>query len=201
MCSAPVGDGDADRLTLAMSAVPADGPAEREDLMVEGRTALIIPVHGLGPKVDQWRTRADPVAPGVPAHITVLVPFLPLARVDESVMAWLSDSFAGVALDREVVFDEVRAFPSVVWLHPEESEPFVRLTEAVHRRWPECPPYEGLHEEVIPHLTVAHGSDLANLVKLDLAEALPLTGQIQDVRLFAWTEGRWSDRASFPFGP
>lgn len=190
----------ADHLTLVMPSGADPEPGTRADLTVEGRTALIIPVSGLGPKVEQWRDRADPVAPGVPAHITVLVPFLPLDRVDDAVRGWLADSFADTALDSEVVFDEVRSFPSVVWLHPQQADPFVRLTEAVHRRWPECPPYEGQHDEVIPHLTVAHGSDLAHLVQLDLAEELPLVGTIDSVHLYAWTGGRWSDRARFPLG-
>jgi len=196
----PASADPADHLTLAMPPVDRVDPDEREDLAVEGRSALIIPVAGLGAKVDQWRERADPVAPGVPAHITVLVPFLPIDRVDEAVCSWLADSFADAALDREVVFDEVRSFPSVVWLHPQDAEPFVRLTEAVHRRWPECPPYEGRHDEVIPHLTVAHGSDLAHLVQLDLAEDLPLAGTIDSVHLYAWTDGQWRDHARFPLG-
>lgn len=190
----------ADHLTLAMPPVGGTDPGERDDLTVEGRTALIIPVTGLGAKVGEWRDRADPVAPGVPAHITVLVPFLPLDRIDDAVRGWLTDSFADTALDREVVFDEVRSFPSVVWLHPQHADPFVRLTEAVHRRWPECPPYEGQHDEVIPHMTVAHGSDLAHLVQLDLADELPLAGTIDSVHLYAWTKGRWRDHARFPLG-
>ena len=183
-----------------MPVVPAGVAAGRSDLTVEGRTALIIPVSGLGSKVTEWRQRADPVAPDVPAHITVLVPFLPLPEIDESVHSWLADSFVDAALDREVVFDEVRSFPSVVWLHPEDSAPFVQLTEAIHRRWPECPPYEGQHDEVIPHLTVAHGTDVENLVQLDLAEDLPLTGAIDAVHLFAWTHGCWSSQARYPLG-
>jgi len=194
----PIGDGatsgaGADQHTLVI-------PTVRDDLTVEGRTALIVPVSGMGDAVETWRRRADPVAAGVPAHVTVLVPFLPLHRIDDSVRAWLASAFAKVSMPRELVFDQVRAFPTVVWLRPELSDRFVELTELVHRHWPECPPYEGQHETVIPHLTVAHGADVERLVRLDLTPELPITGRIGGVHLYAFTEGRWSDQAQFPFG-
>src|SRR3546814_9363392 len=65
----------------------------------------------------------------------------------------------------------------------------------VHRQWPDCPPYEGQHETVVPHLTVAHGADVERLVRLDLTPELPLTGRISGVHLYAFTEGR-GDRKS-----
>ncbi|HIT75539.1 MAG TPA: hypothetical protein IAA98_08140, partial [Candidatus Avipropionibacterium avicola] len=49
-------------MTLAMPRVDASEPglaeravADRPDLTVEGRTALIIPVNDLGDKVHRWR--------------------------------------------------------------------------------------------------------------------------------------------------
>ena len=45
------------------------------------------------------------------------------------------------------------------YLAPDPPEPFSRLTEAIVERWPDYPPYEGIHETVIPHLTVAYGDD------------------------------------------
>ena len=44
----------------------------------------------------------------------------------------------------------------VLMLTTSPAERFVALTEAVASKWPEHPPYEGIHDEVIPHLTVAH---------------------------------------------
>lgn len=187
-----IGDG-ADQHTLVI-------PRVREDLTVEGRTALIVPVTGIDASVEAWRLRADPVASGVPAHVTILVPFLPLHRIDDRVRARLRDTFAAVSMPDELEFDEVRTFPTVVWLRPTLSERFVELTDRVHRQWPECPPYEGQHETVIPHLTVAHGADLAHLVRLDLTDRLPVSGRINGVHLYAFTGGQWSDQAHFPFG-
>lgn len=195
--SAPIGPDDPS-LTLAMPRVP--NTDDRPDLTVEGRTALIIPVSGLSEKAEQWRLRADPVASGVPAHITVLVPFLPLDRITNDDLDWLRTHFARTCLAREVVFDRIRSFPTAVWLAPADPAPFVELTHSVHTHWPSCPPYEGRFDQVVPHLTLAQGTDLEHLVRLDLTEELPLTGQIDAVHLYAWTQGRWSDRESFPLG-
>lgn len=41
-----------------------------------------------------------------------------------------------------------------MWLAPEPAEPFRALTELVWHRFPECPPYGGVHPDVVPHLTV-----------------------------------------------
>lgn len=187
--------------TLAIPRVSESGALdERPDLTVEGRTALIIPVSGLGDKTEQWRLRADPVAPGVPAHITVLVPFLGMDLITDADLERLRAEFARATVAHDVVFDRIRSFPTAVWLAPADPTPFVELTERIHAHWPDFPPYEGKFDEVVPHLTVAHGTDLENLVRLDLTEDLPLTGQIEAVHLYAWTEGHWADRARFPLG-
>ena len=49
----------------------------------------------------------------------------------------------------------VGRWPDVVYLAPEPDAPFRRLTAALASAFPDYPPYEGAHEEVIPHLTVA----------------------------------------------
>ena len=48
-------------------------------------------------------------------------------------------------------------FPDVAWLAPVPDAPFRRLTELIVSRYPDYPPYEGIHDEVIPHLTVGVG--------------------------------------------
>lgn len=172
-------------------------PLVRDDLTVEGRTALIVPVDA-GPVVDRWRLATDPTAPGVPSHVTVLVPFLQLDRVDDAVTDWLDRLCAGI-VPPEVTFDQVRSFPTAVWLRPRESEFFVGLTGQIVAKWPDHPPYGGLHAEVIPHLTVAHDASLLDDVRADLAPELPLQRQIEAIHLFAFTGGRWADVHRFPF--
>jgi 2'-5' RNA ligase len=131
---------------------------------------------------------------GVPAHITILFPFAPPERVDETEVASL------VAAHRAFDFEltRIETFPEgiVTWLVPEPAGPFVELTNAVWRRWLEYPPYEGIHETVIPHLTISDSG------RLDVALELPIACRADEVTLIEEDcEGRWAERGRFPLGP
>lgn len=170
------------------------------------RTALIVPVPEAEPAVAAHRDRLDRSAAwGVPAHVTVLFPFLPPAEIDASVHAALGKITAGVpafflTLRRIAWFGE-----RVVWLAPEPADPFRRLTAAVTARWPAAPPYEGEFEDVVPHLTIGHRHPVAELQAAadDVARHLPIRARAGTVRLIA---GRiepgatWSTLADFPLG-
>ncbi|MFB9630788.1 2'-5' RNA ligase family protein [Nonomuraea helvata] len=152
------------------------------------------------PSVGRWRRRFDSSASaGVPAHVTVLVPFLDIDRIDAAVIDELRELF-GEHSPFTVRFDSCRRFPDVLYLAPTPDQPFRALTEAVAARWPEAPPYGGQFTEVIPHLTVAHGQQ-AHV--LDEAEAaltvlLPITADVASVSLFVSDGDRWHQRAEFP---
>lgn len=163
---------------------------------VEGRTALIIPLDA-GAEVNRWRLRADPIAPDIPAHVTVLFPFLPLEETDDAVRDRLRSICAPVAA-RDLHLTSVGTFPSVVWLRPDPGEWLIELTEQVWAAWPDHPPYEGAHADIIPHLTVAHGAEHVDEVTRDLTPILPITARAEAVHLFAFHDGVWSDRAQFP---
>ncbi|MDN5724515.1 MAG: 2'-5' RNA ligase family protein [Propionibacteriales bacterium] len=177
---------------------PSAVPEPASPHAVEGRTALIIPLDGLGAQVETWRLRADPIAPDIPPHVTVLFPFLPLDLLDDAVRDRLRSLFASVSA-REVRLTAVGTFPSVVWLKPEPGAWLVELTGRVWAQWPDHPPYEGAHDEIIPHLTVAHGADHADAVLADLTPVLPIVARAEAVHLFAFHDGSWTDRARFPF--
>src|SRR6476660_7640771 len=105
------------------------------------RTALIVEVPEAEPAVFELRLRhASSAAAGVPAHITILFPFMDGADVDEEALAGFFSRFRVF----DFVLDHVERFQEgIVWLHPEPSLPFVDLTAAVEQRWPDYPPYEG----------------------------------------------------------
>ncbi|HEY2537285.1 MAG TPA: 2'-5' RNA ligase family protein [Solirubrobacteraceae bacterium] len=133
--------------------------------------------------------------PGIPAHITLLYPFLPARSIDGDAEAALA------ALLREIpAFDfalsEIGRFPGVVYLAPQPAERFVALTEALVARWPEQQPYGGDYPEVIPHLTVAYGAPIPD----GLAERLPFTARAEEVWLMSRAGGSWVRRRSFPLG-
>lgn len=120
-------------------------------------TALIIEIPEAEPVVGELRRLFDPTAlQGVPAHVTVLVPFIDGAAIQTSDIDRLKWLFEEVREFR-YAFRRVARFPDATYLAPEDASPFVKLTQAVVAAFPEYPPYGGAFPEVIPHLTVAHG--------------------------------------------
>jgi hypothetical protein len=102
----------------------------------------------------------------------------------------------------EVRFARVERFPTVVYLAPEPSAPFTRLTEAVVDRFPDFPPYGGAFEEVIPHLTITESGDAAfDAIAAHAETALPFSHRVTrlDVLVEA-AEGRWHGHWRIPLG-
>ena len=121
-------------------------------------TALVVLVSEAEAAVSGVRARFDPSARlGVPAHVTLLFPFMPLSAVSEPVLASLQALFAGFA-SFTARFAAVRRWPNEAYLAPEPEAPFVALTRGIAARFPEYQPYEGRHTEIVPHLTIAQGS-------------------------------------------
>ena len=169
---------------------------------MESAVLLCVPeAEGL---VGPWRREHDPSASrGVPAHVTLLYPFLPAEQVDEGVLGELEWFFAGVDAF-EVGFDRVGEFAQdgVVFLAPGSSE-LEQLAGALARRWPECPPYAGKVPHPVPHLTAVHSSDAEVRAQAcaALQDGLPLTALLGHAELWVCDDdGTWSSRASFAFG-
>jgi 2'-5' RNA ligase len=168
------------------------------------RSALIVEVPEAYP-THAWleRTAAAKPSAGVPAHVTVLFPFVPAHAIDDALVDDLTELFAG---HEPFAFElrECRHFPHVLYLAPEPEEPFRRLTESVAAAYPEHPPYGGVFEDVVPHLTVAEG-DRETLLRAegDVRQWLPLAAQADVVTLLEEVEpatGRWQARTTFALG-
>lgn len=121
------------------------------------QSALLLLVPAAEPAVGEHRARLDASArDGVPAHLTVLYPFLPPWLIDDVVLASLAGLFAGFPAFR-FTLDRVGWFgDEVVWLGPHDEAPFRALTELVFAAFPGCAPYGGQYADVVPHLTVGH---------------------------------------------
>jgi 2'-5' RNA ligase len=149
-----------------------------------GESALVVPLPESEPLVGPWRERHDPAArAGMPAHVTLLYPFLAPREVDAAVEQALEEVVASrpafpFSLER------VGRFPGVLYLAPEPAEPFVELTEALVERWPGCPPYGGQFDSIVPHLTVAIGDEPPELAAA-LERGLPLHATAREVALMA----------------
>jgi hypothetical protein len=60
-------------------------------------SAILLCVPDAEPLVHGWREKGDPsAAHGVPAHVTLLYPFLPLERIDAGVLGELEWFFSGI---------------------------------------------------------------------------------------------------------
>lgn len=138
---------------------------------------------------------------GVPAHVTILYPFVPPGGLVPEVRR----SLAAIAADQEpflVVFDEVRRFPGVVYLAPRPVAPFMLLTDAVAARFPGFPPYGGAFAEVIPHLTIAE-SHVAPLdeIAAETAAVIPFRHRVTALEILVeGGDGRWHRRWRIPLG-
>ncbi|MFF1473710.1 2'-5' RNA ligase family protein [Streptomyces mirabilis] len=164
-----------------------------------GETALIVKVPEAEPVVGDWRERFDvSVGAGVPAHVSLLYPFLNQDHIDDQVLAVLGELF-GSNSAFGLCFRECGRFPGVLFLAPEPDDQLRELTAAVVDRWPEAPPYGGRFDEVIPHLTVAIGQEpgVLDAVEADLAGRLPVTTRVSSVQLLVFDGVVWRERADF----
>lgn len=155
-------------------------------------THLILPVPAAEPVVGAHRATLDPSArAGVPAHITVLGPFIERGALTRDDLAALRELFAATS-SIEFELARVARFDHALYLEPEPPEPFVELTQAVWRRWPDHAPYGGAHREIVPHLTVAVGAEDFYEVRAALEPHLPLRAAAREAWLIAQrSDNRW----------
>jgi 2'-5' RNA ligase len=167
------------------------------------KSAVIVAVPEAEAVVGDWRRQTiESARLGIPAHVTLLFPFVPPADLDETVEERLSEVLADAA-PFDVAFERTARFPELVYLEPEPAEPFAALTSAIAAEWPEHPPYEGAFEVVIPHLTAVESEDEAVLERAaaELEPSLPLEAHVGRASLFVEDEqGRWSERRTLRLG-
>jgi 2'-5' RNA ligase superfamily len=120
-----------------------------------GESAVLVPVPEAKPAVGRHRIRLDRAAvQGVPAHVTVLYPFVPPPEITTATIEALAAAIGSVtAFDCQ--FPAAAWFgEDVVWLAPRPDAPFRALTRAVCAAFPGYPPYGGRHDDPTPHLTI-----------------------------------------------
>ncbi len=167
-------------------------------------TALICRVPEAEPFIGRYRERYDPSARrNVPAHVTVLYPFMAPDHVDDDVLASLRDVAAAVP-SFPYRMRKTQRFPVALYLAPEPDTQFAALIDGVFRAFPTFPPFEGKFDIVVPHVTVAHGDEpLLCEIEVELRIALPPAGvpaRCTELVLIENSTGRWEQMQVFPLG-
>jgi 2'-5' RNA ligase len=181
-----------------LPAPPADpGPTQ---------SAVIVAVPSAEPVVEKHRLRFDEAASwGVPAHVTVLYPFLHPTRLDAGVIELVRKALSAVAAFA-CSFSSTRWFGAdVVWLAPEPSTPFAEMTAALVGAFPDCSPYGGAYgDDVTPHLTLGEArlgsADELRAAELEVAAVLPVEATVTEALLIAGTTapGSWGIVSRLP---
>jgi len=169
------------------------------------RSGLIVTVPQAEPAVSAWRSQLDPMAAlGVPAHLTVLFPFVPPAGIDEATRTTLRELLSSVTtFDFSLVATRWFA-DTVVWLAPDPDAPFRVLTQAVADAFPAYPPYGGQSTDHMPHLTIADRGppEAMHAAEQQLQRALPIRSIAGSVTLLTeLPTGRWNQTATFFLRP
>lgn len=128
--------------------------------------ALAVPFPGLVERVC--------VQDNLPPHVTVLVP-------SPGEVAAISEALSPFGVF-DVTFPRLERFPQILWLAPEPAEPFVAMTEAMVARFPAYPPYGGIHDRIVPHLTVAQAELDETAARVE--PLLPLRSRVETVVLY-----------------
>ena len=167
-------------------------------------TALITRVPEAESYISRYRDRYDPSARrNVPAHVTILYPFMAPTLVDVEVLARLR-RVANSIPRFNYRMARIERFPVALFLAPEPDAPFSALIAGVFREFPDYPPFEGKFDTIVPHVTVAHGDEpLLCEIEVELRIALPGAGvpaRCEELVLIENSSGRWEQMDVFPLG-
>ena len=181
-----------------MGAVP-HVPAARE-------SAVLVPVPAAEHVVGRHRARLDrAAAEGVPAHVTILYPFVAPAEITTATIEVLAAAVGSVS-SFDCRFPGTAWFgDEVLWLTPVPDGPFRALIRAVSAAFPGYPPYGTMMVgDVIPHLTVGYreAGGVAGLraAEADILGTLPVRTRISRAWLMTGTSepGSWHAVAELP---
>ena len=143
---------------------------------------------------------------GVPAHVTLLFPFVPASAIAAADLERAAATIRRTpAFDLEVrearTFDPGPTGEGVVWLAPEPALPFIELTNALAAAFPAYPPYGGIHDTVIPHVTLANVNVDTRALLAASQPDLPFRRRIDVAALLVEDgAGRWRIERELPLG-
>ena len=162
-------------------------------------TAIVVPFHD-GPAVVTAHRRAltSDGADRMPAHVTLIYPFVDDADLADDEFRRLHGVLAAFA-PFDVTFATFARFdgqPPGLYLEPEPAGPFFAMIAALAEEFPAFPPFGGVHETVIPHLTLGYTEDAKTLraVEADVGRHLPVRARVDEVAVMEHGADGWRPR-------
>jgi 2'-5' RNA ligase len=171
-------------------------------------TALLVTTAEAEESLATWRRRylAETVRRQIPAHVTVLYPFVPAEELTSELDDALRQLYAPLA-GFEYALATVETFPGYAWLAPDPAAPFLTLIEQTRACFPDHPPYGDPDLDPIPHCTVGAAENPEALeallvdLRAGLAPRLPIACRAMAVRLYRERDdGTWCEHAAYPLG-
>jgi 2'-5' RNA ligase superfamily len=176
------------------------GSADWGPMPTPGRTGLVIPVPAADALLGSVGARyPGTVRAGLPAHVSLLYPFVVAAKLDERVTTALHELFVEQV---PIPVDFVACYRrgGFVALHPAPSDHLKELMARIWRRWPDVVPYEGAYADLEPHVTIAMrcSEQLAVRIEQEVTAELPIRAELREAWLLAYG-GQWILRNRFEF--
>ena len=170
------------------------------------RTALVVVADDAEEVIAPWRHRHDRSAVErlLPAHITLLFPFMAAAAIGDDLLTTLRALYSPVA-PFAYRLTRLESFPTAAWLAPEPAAPFLELIAHTSAAFPDHPPYGDPTLEHVPHCTVGVVDGERQLepflreLRVGLEPRLPIRCEARDVTLLEERDDRtWAVHTRFP---
>jgi 2'-5' RNA ligase len=138
----------------------------------------------------------------VPAHITILYPFVPVEALDEA-CARLMDVCAEIS-PFDVSFKGFDSFSGIAFMKLADPSPIQAVFHRIFDVFPDFPPYGGrFGNELNPHMTVAEFTNEARQKEAKLPDYDPITFKATRLHVMYGMPGialPWITHAVIPFG-
>ena len=143
------------------------------------------------------------VGRGIPFHVTLLWPFVSRKELTDAVIADTRSLFAAQR-PFEFALTRLATWPAVVYAVPEPDAKLRECMEALHARFPDWPPYGGIHADVVPHETLGEDVNAVRAfpeIQRRLEGHLPLHCRADAATLLEeFAPDQWRERERLLFG-
>lgn len=142
---------------------------------------LLLVTPAAEPLVGRWRAEHDWAARhGIPAHVTIRLPFLPPEQWRDPSIALLLEGLLPV----DATLSRLEDRPGALVILAEPDDQLRAMTEAVSAQWPELAPHKGDRPDFAYHVTVVRTED--RVVRAAAADAIAPQLPLQVVGSEVW---------------